>query len=218
VTPALTTTPPLGALLLASADGSVFSDNAAFTGIGMEIKPVGAHFRLAAEANLAFNFVSAFRSRSIEPDYRIMFGYSREWAERLVGPIGAVTLGHLKGERLFSAIDASAGFYSRYGNDGIAYLQARDGIRVNGDESARIAPYIAVRLVKDTHGDYFNNAAEAGAGLEVHHAGDYDFSVRGEYLYGFYYENQPIEANPYGARYHTLRLTFTFGHRATIVG
>src|SRR5205823_3712802 len=119
--------------------------------------PAGSHLRISGEANLAYNFLPELRGRSVEPDFRAVLAYSREWLGRLVGPIGLLTLGQLKRDWMFTDLDASAGFYSRYGHDGIAYLQARDGFDLVRTGSTRLAPYLVARLVKDTNGDFFNN-------------------------------------------------------------
>ena len=116
-------------------------------------------------------------------------------------------------------MDASAGFYSRYGNNGIAYLQARDGFKIAGSETTRLAPYVTARLVKDTRSDYFNNVAEFGGGLEFHPSGEFAMAMRVEYLYGLYYGIETAALpNPYDPRYHPIRFSFTFGHRFPAAG
>jgi hypothetical protein len=185
----------------------------ALTGVGIEFRPEGWHLRLAAEANLAFNFASADREREVEPDYRLMLGYERGWSGRLVGPIEVFALGRLTGERLFSEVDASIGYYSRYDHNAIAYVEARDGFQFQPYGTARLGPYVVVNLAKDTNRDYFNNVGEAGAGVEFRPSSDYNFAIRAEYLYGFYYGIETAQPNPHSPRYNAFRVTMRFGHR-----
>jgi hypothetical protein len=186
---------------------AIFSDDVILNGGGIEFHPEGSHLRLRAEANMAYNFFAADRGRTWEPDYRVVLGYDREW-ER------AMMFGLLQRDSFFSELEGSAGFYSRYGNNAIGYVQIREGYRINQNPSLRIGPYVTARLVKDTNWDYYNNVAEFGGGLEIKPMRDFNVSMRTEYLYGHYF-GTPEQVNPFDPAYHTLRLTFRFGYRAT---
>jgi tetratricopeptide (TPR) repeat protein len=205
--PVVAPSPTVGASLSAGLQPAIFSDNVVLTGGGFEIHPQGSHVRFAAEANLARNFVPELRGRSIEPDFRAVLAYSREWLG-----FGLLTLGRIKRDWMFSDLDASAGYYSRYEHDGIGYIQARDGFEVVHTQSMRLAPYVTARLVKDTKRDFFNNTAEAGAGVELRPAPGAGVAFRVEYSYGHYY-GSTAQVNPYEPHYHSLRFLMSFGHR-----
>jgi hypothetical protein len=69
-----------------------------------------------------------------------------------------------------------------------------------------------VRLVMDSKRDFFNNVGEVGAGVEFRPTSDLNLGMRAEYLYGFYY-GDTAQPNPYGPRYHTIRLVLKFDQR-----
>lgn len=193
---------------------AIYSDNVGLLGLGVEFQPRGWNLKFRAEANLAFDLVkSPVRNRSIEPDYRAILGYYRGWTARLWGPIGLATFGLLRGERLFSDLDTSAGYFSRYRNNGIAYLQVRDGLRVADWGPSRLGSYLILHLVKDTNRDFFNNVGEIGPGLEFRPNKEVNLSFRAEYLRGVYYGIHTSQANPFGPSYSDFRLTLLLGHR-----
>ena len=193
---------------------AIFSDNVELLGVGINVRPHGWNLNLRAEANLAFNLVhSAFRRRDVEPDYRVVLSYYRRWDARLWGPIGALTLGRLQGERLFTDLDTSLGYYSRYRDNVIAYMQIRDGLRLASFGPSSLAGYMVLNLAKDTNRDFFNNVGEVGAGLEFRPAQHVNVSLRAEYLRGFYYGIEGLDPNPLRPNYNDFRLKLFFGHR-----
>jgi len=193
---------------------AIFSDNVALVGAGVSFRPRRTNLTLLAEANLAFNLTqTATRNRDVEPDYRVALYYYRRWESRLYGPIGAVTFGRLSSERLFTDLDASLGYYSRYDHNGIAYLQLREGLRVAEWGTSRLYGYGKVNLAKDTNRDFFNNVGEVGAGLEFRPNARLNLALRAEYLRGIYYGIEGADPNPFRPQYNDVRVTLLFGHR-----
>jgi Flp pilus assembly protein TadD len=193
---------------------AIFSDNVGLFGLGVDLQPRGWNLKVRAEANLAFNLVmSPVRNRSVEPDYRVVLSYYRGWTGRLWGPIGLATFGQIRSERLFSDLDTSAGYYSRYQDNGLAYLQVRDGLRLADWGPSRFGSYIILRLAKDTNRDFFNNVGEIGPGLEFRPYQEFNLSFRAEYLRGVYYGIHNTQSNPFGPNYGDFRLTLLLGHR-----
>jgi len=212
VNPVPTPAPVLTPNVVIRTQPAIFSDDAILNGGGLEFHPEGSHLRIRAEANIAYNFFPADRGRTWEPDYRFVLGYDREFEGRLVGPIGALMFGQVRRDSLFSEIEGSAGFYSRYGNNGIGYIQARDGVNISRNPSLRLAPYFTARIVKDTKNNYYNNVVDVGGGFEVKPRGDFNMSMRTEYLFGHYFGTSE-QPNPFAPKYHTLRLTLRLGYR-----
>ena len=176
---------------------AIFSDNFATAGVGIAVQP-SAFSILRAEANLAFNLVqSAEHPDPAESDFRVLGAVSRRW-ER-------------PNARTFVEVYASAGYYSRYRDNGIAYLQLRGGRRLSS--TAPLYGYLRLNLTKDTNKDFYNNAAEAGPGLEWRAGGPLNVSARAEYLVGVYFGIEGREPNPYGPSYDDFRLVLVLGRR-----
>ena len=192
----------------------VFSDNVGLVGAGISVQPQGWNVTLLAEANVAFNLTrTAAHSRDTEPDYRVMLYYYRRSESRWYGPIGALTFGQLRGERLFTDYDASLGYYSRYDHNRIAYLQVREGMRLADWGASRLLGYAKLFMAKDANRDFFNNVGEVGTGLEWRPHREVNLGLRMEYLRGYYYGIAGRDPNPYGSRYDDFRVMLLFGRR-----
>lgn len=196
---------------------AVFSDNVALLGTGISFRPRRTNLTFLAEANLAFNLTQTVsRNREVEPDYRVALYYYRRWDARLYGPVGAVTLGRLHNERLFTDLDTSLGYYSRYHHNGIAYLQLREGMQLANWGTSRFYGYGKVNLAKDTNRDFFNNVGEFGAGLEFRPHANLNLGLRMEYLRGIYYGIEGKDPNPFRRQYNDFRVMLLFGRRFRI--
>jgi tetratricopeptide (TPR) repeat protein len=192
----------------------IFSDNVALVGTGILYQPRHSHFNLRAEANAALPLISdnstyAYSARS---DYRVIGSYYNRFDGKLWGPVGLLTLARARGERLFSDLDGSAGYYSRYNNNGIAYLQNREGLRLWTIGHSQTFGYLKYDLAKDTHRDFYNNFGEGGAGMEFRPDKTVNLGLRFEYLRGSYF-GIAREPNPYRPNYNDFRVMLVFGHR-----
>jgi tetratricopeptide (TPR) repeat protein len=193
---------------------AVFSDNVGLLGAGLALEARRFHVSLLAEANLAFNLTQTpQRNRATEPDYRVVGYFYRRWESRLYGPLGLVTAGRSRSERLFTDYDASLGYYSRYDHNVIGYLQIREGLRLADVQAARLFGYAKFNLIKDSNRDFFNNLGEVGAGLELRPHREVNLGLRLEYLHGIYYGLEGRDANPFGSRYNDVRVSLLFGRR-----
>jgi len=193
---------------------AVFSDNVGLLGAGVALEARRWHVSLLAEANLAFNLTrTALRNRDTEPDYRVVGYYYRRWESRFAGPLGLLTAGRARGERLFTDYDASLGYYSRYDHNVIGYLQIREGLRLAGWQNSRLLGYAKFNLAKDSNRDFFNNVGEVGAGLEFRPHREVNLGLRLEYLHGIYYGIEGRDTNPFGRQYDDFRVTLLFGRR-----
>jgi tetratricopeptide (TPR) repeat protein len=193
---------------------AVFSDNVGLLGAGVALEARRWHVSLLAEASLAFNLTqTAQRNREIEPDYRVVGYYFRRSESRFTGPLGLLTAGRARGERLFTDYDASLGYYSRYAHNVIGYLQIREGLRLADWGNSRLLGYAKFNLAKDSNRDFFNNVGEVGAGLEIRPHREVNLGLRFEYLHGIYYGIEGRDANPFGRQYDDFRVTLLFGRR-----
>jgi len=193
---------------------AVFSDNVGLLGAGIAVEVRRWHVSLLAETNLAFNLTQTpRRNRATEPDYRVVGYFYRRWESRLYGPLGLLTAGQARGERLFTDYDASLGYYSRYDHNVIGYLQIREGLRLVDWKNSRLLGYAKLNLVKDSNRDFFNNVGEVGAGLEFRPHRGVNLGLRVEYLHGIYYGIEGRDPNPFGRHYNDVRATLLFGRR-----
>jgi len=190
----------------------IFSDNVAMSGVGVLWQPRYAHFNVRAEANIAVPLVEGQASYKARSDFRAIGSYYNRFDGRLWGPLGLVTLGSVKGERFFSDIDGSLGYYSRYNHNIIAYLQVREGMRMLTIGPSQVFGYLKYNLAKDTHRDFYNNLGEGGAGVELRPNKAINSSLRVEYLHGAYF-GIARDPNPYNANYNDFRVTLLFGQR-----
>jgi len=194
----------------------IFSDDVALVGTGVLWQPRHSHFNLRAEANVALPLINdnngySYTARS---DYRVIGSYYNRFDGKLWGPVGLLTLAHARGERLFSDLDGSAGYYSRYNNNAIAYVQNREGLRLWTIGHSQTFGYLKYDLAKDTNGDFYNNVGEGGAGMEFRPQKNVNVGLRFEYLRGAYFGiARALEPNPYRPNYNNFQVMLVVGHR-----
>lgn len=191
----------------------IFSDDVGLLGLGVEIQPRRSHFNLRTEANVAIPLLNGGTyTYDARADYRAMGSYYNRFEGRLWGPVGLLTFGHSRGERLFNDLNASVGFYSRYDRNGIAYLEDREGLRIGSLGRSDIFAYLKYDVVKDSNRDFYNNLAEGGPGVEFRPDRKVNLGLRVDYLRGSYF-GIAREPNPYGPNYNDFRVMLTFGKR-----
>ncbi len=135
----------------------------ALFGPGIEFHPRGWHTRLNAEANVAVNLVRTEGAReAARSDFRIVLSHFRSWEARFRGLAGLVTRGRARHERFFTELDGSLGYYSRFQDNVIGYLQLQEGLHLVQWGPASLSGYWKLRLAKDTNRDFFNNVREGG--------------------------------------------------------
>lgn len=178
----------------------IFSDNSAVLSLGVQSPILGHGTNLYAEAGTAISLLSRPPSGRAVPDYRVGFTWFQPWGVSLaqvaqVSPHGFCFTGDAYGD---------VGFYSRYNDNVIGYLQLREGLNLPTAHVLPIQALAAVNLVKDSNGDFFNNVAEVGPEVRLalfRHLPD--LQVRATYLRSFYTVHD--SANPYGPRYGDFR-------------
>ncbi len=195
---------------------AIFADNVYMSGLGILFQPSGKHYSVYGEANWALNLLdypgNTYTSRS---DLRIVATYDNLIHHHLVGPIGALTLFKLDSDRLYTFMDGSAGYYSRYFGDGIAYGQLQEGLRLGHAGYFKYLGYARYNLAADTIHEFYNNFVEIGPGLAVQSTKErVDVMLETEFLYGIYFGSSTASTpNPYGLTYNEFRVTLVFGHR-----
>ena len=194
----------------------IFADNVYMSGVGIIYQPNGRHYSVSGEANLAVNLlkypINEYTARS---DLRVVAGYDNRWQHRLYGPLGALTLFKVRHDRLYTFVDGSAGYYTRYFGDGIAYGQAQEGIRIADVKYLQFLGYARYNLAADTIHEFYNNLGEVGPGFEVRSNKErVSLAVQTEYFYGHYFGIAASRSpNPYSASYNDFRVTMLLGHR-----
>ena len=177
----------------------IYSDNYASFEPGIRYQPKGFNANLTAEWGLSINLLSsADHPDATEFNGRVVLADYHYWE----GP-----------HRLFADAGGSAGYYSRYRNNGIGYLQLRGGVKAWDDGSSQASLYSPMNVFKDTNRDFFNNLVEIGAGIEVQPSTKVNLKMRAEYLRGTYMGIQGRDANPYGPHYNDMRVMLIYsGH------
>lgn len=191
----------------------IFSDNVGLVGLGIQLQPHHSHFSVRAEENLAVPLISGGTyNYDARGDFRAMGSYYNLFQGKLRGPLGLITFDRLKAERLFSDIDGSLGYYSRYNHNGILYLQNREGLRLWRMGPSQVSGYLKYFVVKDTHRDFYNNLAEGGGGVEFRPTTKANLGFRVEFLRGAYF-GIARDPNPYRPNYNDVRAILVFGRR-----
>jgi len=147
---------------------------------------------LSAEAGVAFNLMKTpEHPRDSESDYRVSLTDFHHWEGRW---------------RFFTDLGLSAGYFSRYRDNIIGYIQLRAGFKVlDGDTSLSLyAPFNALR---DKNKDFYNNVAEGGGGLELQPYTRINLTLRAEYFRGNYFGIEGRDRNPYERGYDDFRVT-----------
>ena len=180
----------------------IFSDNALLSGIGVSFQPHGAPYFLSAEVNAAYlPYGSKSGTSAIVPDSRVVAGYYKLF--RAGGD-------RSPGNRLSLEANGSFGFYSRYGHDGIAYLQPREMIDLTREGTLRLRPFLQQSISLDTNQQFYNNVFELIPGFEISNTGLSGLSFRAEYVRGFYLPVSNSATNPYGSTYGDFRFRLLF--------
>ena len=183
----------------AGQDAELYADNAVFVGPGIRVQPRGWNLTLIAEWNAVFNLTrGGEHSAASENETRVVLSDYRLWDFPL---------------RTFADLGGSVGYYSRYRGDTIVYGQARAGVKLLDRGPSRLSLYAPVNAVVDTNRDYYNNLVEFGGGVEFQPAASVNLKFRAEYLRGSYMGIQGRDPNPYGPRYHDIRLTLIWSGR-----
>ena len=191
----------------------IFSDDVGLVGLGIQLQPKHSHFAFRAEENIAVPLIGGGTyNYDARGDFRAIGSYYNLFQGKLRGPLDSITFDRLKGERLFSDIDGSAGYYSRYDHNGILYLQNREGLRLWSMGPSQVSGYLKYFVVKDTHRDFYNNLGEGGGGVEFRPNMKANIGFRVEFLRGAYFgiARQP---NPYRPNYNDVRVMLVFGRR-----
>ena len=177
----------------------IYSDDAASLSPGVRFQPKGWNASLSADWGVTVNLLrTPDRPNQTQTDGRVVLADYHQW----LGP-----------RRLFAEAGASVSCYSRYHDNVIGYLQLRAGVRVWDDKSSQLRVYAPVNAIKDSNRDFYNNLVEAGAGAEYQPSTKLNLKVRAEYLRGVYTGIQGRDPNPYGSRYHEVRVQVVYsGH------
>lgn len=180
----------------------IFSDNALLSGVGVSFQPHDAPYFLSAEVNAAYlPYGSKNGTSAVVPDSRVIAGYYKLWRA------GADSR---SSNRLSLEANGSFGFYSRYGHDGIAYLQPREIIDLTREGTLRLRPFLQQSISLDTNQQFYNNVFELIPGFEVSNTALSGLSFRVEYARGFYLPVNNSAANPYGSTYGDFRFRLLF--------
>jgi len=179
----------------------IYSDNSAWAGPGIRIQPKGFNASLTADWGISWNLMRATaHPRATEADGRVLLSDYHSWGT---------------GGRGFADAGGSVGYYSRYRDDVIGYVQLRAGIKAWDDGSSQFSLYMPVNVYKDGNRDFYNNAAEVGVGAEFQPATKLSLRVRAEYLHGAYMGIEGRDRNPYGPHYDDVRMVLIYaGHFA----
>ena len=192
----------------------ILSDNFALFGPGIEFHPRGWNTRLSAEANVAVNLVRVpGATETARSDFRIVLSHLRSWKAQFRGLVGLAARGRARNERFFTELDASLGYYSRFEDNVISYLQLREGVRLGQWGPVSLSGYWKLSLAKDTNRDFFNNVGEGGGGLEIKLLRKLGISLRGEFLREVYYGIEGRDPNSFGPNYNDVRILVIFGRR-----
>jgi len=180
----------------------IFSDNALLSGVGVSFQPHDAHYFLSAEVNAAYlPYGSKNGTSAIVPDSRVVAGYYKVF--RFGGD-------SKPGNRISLEANGSFGFYSRYGRDGIAYLQPREIIDLTREGTLRLRPFLQQSISLDTNQQFYNNVFEFIPGFEISNTALSGLSFRAEYVRGFYLPISNYTTNPYGSTYGDFRFRLLF--------
>lgn len=178
----------------------IFSDNAFLAGVGLAFQPHEAHYFVSAEANLAYVFFGGRNNTAaLRPDFRTVAGYYNVFRPRPDSAFHSLS---------FQA-NGSFGFYSRYGNDAIAYLQPQLTYDLSR-RALRVSPFFQQSFAFDTNQQFYNNTAELIPGLQLSLARFPGAALRTEYVRGYYLPFHTNSVNTYGPTYNDFRIRLTF--------
>jgi hypothetical protein len=198
-------------------DAIIFNDNALSVAPGIRFQPRSWSLSLSAELDYTKNLAyGPLRPARQQTDRRVVLADFRSWDSVLYGPLGLLALGLIRSERVFSEAGASVGYYSRYDDNVIAYLQCREGVRLWDNGAARLSSYWGVNAAKDSNHEFFNNLAEAAIGVEFEPFRVWNLHVRAEWVRGTYIPVRGGDPNPYGPHYGDFRAMTLYSQRFAI--
>ncbi|SNT42631.1 hypothetical protein SAMN05421770_1149 [Granulicella rosea] len=196
----------VGARLLrdtASQNGplpQIFSDNAFLSGVGLAYQPQGAHYFVSTEANAAYAlYAGRNHTAAVIPDFRMVAGYYNLFRPGAGSPL----------HRLSVQANGSVGFYSRYQDNIIAYLQPQETYDLTTG-ALRISPFFQQSFAFDVNQQFYNNIAEMIPGVQFSLARFPGAALRAEYVRGYYLPFHTNSVNPYGSEYNDIRVRLTF--------
>lgn len=174
----------------------VYADNRVWFGPGIKIQPKGMNAALSADWGISVNLLRT-REHPDRTEYngRVLLSDYHFWE----GPA-----------RTFVDAGGSVGYYSRYRDNVIGYLQLRAGIKAWDNGSSQISVYVPGNGLKDSNKDFFNNLVETGVGLEIQPWTRINLKLRGEYLRGWFTGIEGRDRNPYGPTYGDFRVTLAY--------
>ncbi len=185
----------------AGPDSEIFSDDAVSVAPGIRLQPRGFPLSLSAEYGITYNLLRTPEHQGYsEYDGRVVLNGYRYW------PIY---------RRFFVDAGLQAGFYTRYGDNFIGTLRLRAGIKAWDNQITQLTLYAPLDLMKDSKRDYYNNALEAGGGLELQPWTRLNFKLRVEAVRGWYSGVEGQDPNPYGKRYDEVRVMLLYSAHFT---
>ncbi len=178
----------------------IFSDNAFLGGVGLAYQPEGAHYFVSTEINAAYALYGGRNdSATVIPDFRTVVGYYNLFRPGAGSPL----------HRLSVQANGSVGFYSRYQDNVIAYLQPQEAYDVTTG-ALRISPFFQQSFAFDVNQQFYNNTAELIPGVQFSLARVPGAALRAEYVRGYYLPFHTNSFNPYGSNYNDIRVRLTF--------
>ncbi|HVV69037.1 MAG TPA: tetratricopeptide repeat protein [Gammaproteobacteria bacterium] len=105
-------------------------------------------------------------------------------------------------------------YFSRYNDDWIGQLIAREGFRIFEFKNTSVDIYWKVNAIFDTRHYFYNNLIETGPGIAITPYNLLNIRLRFELARGYYVPVNSIDPNPYGSTYNasmvTLETYFSF--------
>ena len=165
----------------------IYSDNYTGVGIGADYR-LSPYSRLFVETSFENNLIHNAGVDNTQFDYRAGVDFYKRW-----GPATDLACSYNPRVPLkwFSDFYAAAVFYSRYNNNVILQSSGRLGINFLTYRMSSLGAYAYVGVTADTNGDYYNNIAEVGPGLEYKPYETIPFSIRSEYRFSKFFKNVP---------------------------
>jgi Tfp pilus assembly protein PilF len=180
----------------------IFEDDAAVFSFGIQSQPFGPNSAIYAEAGTAVSLLSQPPGGRAIPDYRVGIDWFHPWGLSL----GQASHEISRKVALFGEGYFDTAFYSRYGDNVIGYLQAKEGLTFPLKRLVPVQAFAAVNVVKDSRGDFYNNVVEIGPGFRFAPVRKLPaFQIQAQYLRGYYMIKGQRTINPYGPNYNDCR-------------
>jgi len=181
----------------------IFADDTAVLALGVQSQPFGPDSAIYAEAGTAMSLLYKPPGGRAIPDYRVGMDWFRAWGLSL-----AEASRQISGKMaLFGEGYFDAAFYSRYGDNIIGYMQAKEGLTLPWKRPLPFQAFAAVNVVKDSQGDFYNNIIEIGPGFRFAPFRRMPaIQIQAQYLRGYYTMKGRRIVNPYGPSYDDCRI------------